>query len=55
MTSLNPMIAVVWHFWLGLALLLGALGLVVQTLLGYVAKVSATKYPNRLQRKAAKK
>lgn len=49
------MIAVVWHYWLGLVLLVAALGLVVQTLIGYVAKVSATKYPNRLQRKAAKK
>lgn len=49
------MIAVVWHYWLGLALLIAALGLIVQTVLGYVAKVSATKYPNRLQRKAAKK
>ena len=41
------MIAVVWHYWLGLALLIAALGLIVQTVLGYVAKVSATKYPNR--------
>ena len=49
------MIAVVWHYWLGLVLLIAALGLIVQTVLGYVAKVSATKYPNRLQRKAAKK
>ena len=49
------MIAVVWHYWLGLVLLIASLGLIVQTVLGYVAKVSATKYPNRLQRKAAKK
>lgn len=49
------MIAVVWHFWLGLVLLVASLGLVVQTLVGYVVKVSATRYPNRLQRKAAKK
>lgn len=47
--------AVVWHWWLGLALFVGALALIVQTAVGYVAKVSATKYPNRLQRKAAKK
>ena len=47
--------AVVWHWWLGVVLLLAAVGLIVQTLLGYVAKVSATRYPNRYQRKAAKK
>jgi uncharacterized integral membrane protein len=47
--------AVVWHFWLGLVLFLAAVGLVVQTLVGYVMKVSATRYPNRLQRRAAKK
>ena len=49
------MIAVVWHFWLGLALFLASVGLIIQTAIGYVTKVSATKYPNRLQRKAAKK
>lgn len=47
--------AVVWHFWLGLALFLAAVGLVVQSLIGYVVKVTATKYPNRQQRKSAKK
>jgi hypothetical protein len=47
--------AVVWHFWLGLVLFLASVGLVLQTLVGYVVKVSATRYPNRLQRKAAKK
>ena len=47
--------AVVWHFWLGLVLLLASAGLIVQTLVGYVIKVTATKYPNRLQRKAARK
>jgi uncharacterized integral membrane protein len=47
--------AVVWHFWLGLVLLLAAAGLIVQTLVGYVVKVTATKYPNRHQRKAARR
>ena len=49
------MIAVVWHYWLGLVLLIAALGLIVQTVIGYVAQVTATKYPNRMQRKAGKK
>ncbi|MEY4366115.1 MAG: hypothetical protein RLZZ305_1459 [Actinomycetota bacterium] len=46
--------AVVWHFWLGLALFIASVGLVVQSLIGYVVKVSATRYPNRQQRRAAK-
>ncbi len=47
--------AVVWHFWLGLVLLLASAGLIVQTIVGYVVKVTATKYPDRHQRKAARK
>jgi hypothetical protein len=46
--------AVVWHWWLGLVLLIAGIGAVVQTLVGYVVKVSATKYPNRRQRQAQK-
>ncbi len=48
------MIAVVWHFWLGLILLVAGGLAVVNVILGYVAKVTLTKYPNRKQRKALK-
>lgn len=41
----------VWHYWLGIALLVAAIGAVAQGVIGYVAKVSATKYPNRRQRR----
>lgn len=47
--------AYVWHYWVGLVLLIAGIGAVVQTIVGYVTKVSATRYPNRHQRKAAKK
>jgi hypothetical protein len=43
-----------FHYWLGLVLLvLGGLA-VVNLIVGYVAKVTMTKYPNRKQRKALK-
>lgn len=42
--------AYVWHYWLGLFLLLAAVGAVLQTVIGYFAKVSSTRYPNRRQR-----
>lgn len=41
----------VWHYWLGLGLLIASVGAVAQGVIGYVAKVSATKYPNRRQRR----
>lgn len=43
--------AYVWHYWLGLFLLLAAVGAVLQVVVGYVAKVSSTRYPNRRQRR----
>jgi uncharacterized membrane protein len=54
LATIIAMISVVWHFWLGLVLLvLGGLA-VVNLIVGYVAKVTMTKYPNRKQRKALK-
>ena len=46
--------AQVWHWWIGVFLLLGSLGAVVSVFVGYAAKVSATRYPNRRQRQALK-
>jgi hypothetical protein len=48
------MIAVVWHFWLGLILLIAGVGATVNVIVGYVAKVSSLKYPNRRQRNVQK-
>ena len=48
------MIAVVWHYWLGLVLfVVGGLA-IVNLIIGYVAQVTMKKYPNRKQRKALK-
>ena len=55
LATIEGMIAVVWHFWLGLILLVVGGLAVVQLIVGYVAKVSAMKYPNRRQRNAQKK
>lgn len=53
MATMNNMFAAyVWHYWLGLVLLLAGIGAVLQAVVGYVVKVSATRYPNRRQRQA---
>lgn len=47
--------AYVWHYWVGLVLLLAGVGAVVQGVVGYLTKVSASRYPNRRQRQIQKK
>ena len=54
LATIEPMIAVVWHFWLGLILLIAGVGAIVNVIVGYVTKVSSLKYPNRRQRNAQK-
>jgi uncharacterized membrane protein len=54
LATIIAMIAVVWHFWLGLVLLVVGGLAVVNLIVAYVAKVTMTKYPNRNQRKALK-
>ncbi len=39
--------AKVWHYWVGIAILLPALVAVLATLVGYLVKVTAQKYPKR--------
>jgi uncharacterized integral membrane protein len=48
----NMFAAFVWHYWLGLILLIAGIGAVLQAVVLYVVKVSATRYPNRRQRQA---
>jgi hypothetical protein len=43
-----------WHYWLGLVLLLAGVLATVQVIVGYLVKVTATRYPNRRQRQAQK-
>jgi hypothetical protein len=49
------MLSVVWHYWLGLILLVVGVLALIATVAGYVAKVTAMKYPNRRQRAAQNK
>ena len=42
-----------WHYWLAIVLLLAGVLALLQVIVGYVIKVTATRYPNRRQRKAA--
>lgn len=39
------MLAVVWHYWIGVALALGAIGTLAALGLGYLKKVESTRYP----------
>jgi hypothetical protein len=41
------MLAVVWHFWIAVAIALGAILAVVAIVLGYVYKVVMPRYPRR--------
>jgi hypothetical protein len=35
----------VWHYWIGVALVIGAVLALVATLIGYLVKVQSVKYP----------
>jgi len=52
LATIIGMIAVVWHFWLGLVLLVVGGLAVVNLIVGYVAKVTMTKYPNQTAQSA---
>jgi formate-dependent nitrite reductase membrane component NrfD len=51
LATMNLMFAAnVWHWWIGLVLLFAGIGAIVSVAVGYVAKVSASRYPGRRQR-----
>jgi hypothetical protein len=41
------MVAVVWHFWIGLLLAIGAVGTLLAIGAGYLARVQSLKYPKK--------
>jgi hypothetical protein len=43
--TMRPMFAVVWHYWIGVALALGALATVGGLAANYFRKVESTRYP----------
>ena len=42
--------AEVWHYWLGVAIALGAVLTMIALVIGYLVKVQARQYPKRSQR-----
>jgi hypothetical protein len=45
LAELTPVLAVVWHYWIALPLVGGALLAIVATIVGYLKKVQSLKYP----------
>ncbi|MGH1504793.1 MAG: hypothetical protein ACRBI6_14630 [Acidimicrobiales bacterium] len=41
------LLAVIWHFWIGVALAVGAVFTVIGLVAGYFAKVQHPKYPKK--------
>ena len=41
------LVAVVWHWWIGVFLTIGAIGALLATIAGYLAKVQNPRYPRR--------
>jgi amino acid permease len=41
------MLAVVWHYWLGVALFVPAVLIVIGIVIGYLLKVVAPRYPKQ--------
>ncbi len=41
------MFAVVWHYWLAVALFIPAVLLVIATIIGYIRKVIMPRYPRQ--------
>ena len=41
------MLAVIWHYWIGIVLFLSVVGLLAAIVAGYFAKVVRPKYPPR--------
>ncbi len=39
------MLAVIWHFWIGVLLSIASIGAVLALVLGYVVKVRRIQYP----------
>jgi hypothetical protein len=42
---MRGMLAVVWHYWVGVAVAIGALATVVAMVVGYFKTVESTRYP----------
>ena len=45
MAAMDPVLAVVWHYWIAVPLAVGGVLLLVATIVGYLKQVQAAKYP----------
>lgn len=41
------MLAVIWHFWIGVFLAAGTLATILAVIVGYLAKVENPRYPKK--------
>ena len=46
-STLCTMLAVIWHWWIGFFLTIGAVLLVISLVIGYFAKVENPRYPKK--------
>ena len=45
MAAMDPVLAVVWHYWIAVPHAVGGLLLLVAVIVGYLKQVQAAKYP----------
>ena len=48
MRAMDPLLAAkVWHYWIAVPLVAGGVLAIIATIVGYLVKVQAPKYPKR--------
>lgn len=47
MQAMLVLAAKVWHYWISIPLVVGAVGLLLALLVGYIVRVVAPRYPRR--------
>jgi hypothetical protein len=45
--SMDPVLAVVWHYWIAVPLAIGAVLLALAVVAGYLKRVQSAKYPRQ--------
>ena len=45
MASMDPVLAVVWHYWIAVPLAIGAVLTAIAVVAGYLKRVQSVKYP----------
>jgi hypothetical protein len=42
---MRPMLAVIWHYWVGVVIFIGSVATVVALVAGYLKSVESSRYP----------